>query len=461
MNLLVSFLQIGSRVDAFAQRRSHLRAQRLLISSLLCFGRKWVTRMICTANREQLDWSADYKLFSRSPWQSQDLFKPVLEASLKYIPPEQPIVIAGDETKAKRGGNKVNRSRWLRDPLSPPFHVNFIKAIRFVQFSVLLPLHQRHGVAARAVPASFEPVNIPRKPRKKASAREKALYEKIRKSNSMCKQAVRQMQALREQYDRLGAARRLLLFVLDGGFCNRTIFRAKRERSRVLARCRKDAKLCSPANDPAHPQRLYDPEKFTPEEIRADKNIPWRKQRFFIGGKQRPVRFKERSEVLWQGGATHQRLRLIVIAPIPYRLSIHSRVHYRQPAFFLCDDLELKVQWLIQAAIDRWQIEVNHRDEKQHIGLQDPQVWNDNSVDRLPAFLVAAYSFLLLASLQAYGPKRTDEYIQPPKWQRRRSRPSCLDLLNQLRKEAFSHPELLEPLEIDLELESASHKAAA
>jgi len=152
---------------------------------------------------------------------------------------------------------------------------------------------------------------------------------------------------------------------------------------------------------------------------------------------------------------------LIVMAPIPYRLSMNSKLHYRQPAFFLCDDLEMSVEILVQAAIDRWQIEVNHRDEKQHIGLQHPQVWNDRSVDRVPAFLVAAYSFLLLASLEAYGATRTDEYIQPPKWQRRRMRPSCLDLLNLLRKEAYSHPEMLRHLDINLQLESAVFKAAA
>ena len=39
--------------------------------------------------------------------------------------------------------------------------------------------------------------------------------------------------------------------------------------------------------------------------------------------------------------------------------------------------------------------------ETLHIGVADAQVWNDNSVDRLPAFMVAAYSLLLLASLNA------------------------------------------------------------
>jgi hypothetical protein len=91
----------------------------------------------------------------------------------------------------------------------------------------------------------------------------------------------------------------------------------------------------------------------------------------------------------------------------------------------------------LQAYSDRWQIEVNHRDEKQQIGIADPQVWNDLAVDRQPAFLVAGYSFLLLAALEACGPTRTEQYPQPPPWQRaRRSRPSCEDLLTLLRIQA-------------------------
>ena len=122
---------------------------------------------------------------------------------------------------------------------------------------------------------------------------------------------------------------------------------------------------------------------------------------------------------------------------------------------------DMKIHQLIQAYVDRWEIEVNHRDEKQHLGVGDPQVWNDASVDRFPAFIVASYAFLLLASLEAYGAKRTDEYLQPPKWQRRRSRPSCLDLLAMLRKEAIENPELLESADLSFEPAEACLKAAA
>jgi hypothetical protein len=90
-----------------------------------------------------------------------------------------------------------------------------------------------------------------------------------------------------------------------------------------------------------------------------------------------------------------------------------------------------------------------------------PQVWNERSVDRLPDFMVASYSFLLLASLQAYGARRSDQYLRPAKWQRNRPHPSCLDLISLLRKQAFSHPELLRPLNIDISADQAAIKAAA
>lgn len=462
MKLLEAYLRISNELTPmFAQKRTARRATRLLLSNLLCIGKHWLTRMLCATNREQRDWSADYRVFSRSPWKAQGLFEPVIRRSLDYHNGNDFICIAGDETKIKRAGRKVTRSRWMRDPLSPPFQSNFIQGIRHIQFAVILPLHRIAGVTARSIPVLFEPVESLEKPKKKAGAEEKAAYNKAKRKNTMCDQSVEHMRSLRKAYDAAGAFARILLFTLDGGFCNRKVFKAKLERCLVLARCRKDAKLCFAAGDPAHPQKKYGDCKFTPESVRKDQSIPYKSGRFFIGGKYRKIRYKEVQSVLWQRGAGEKRLRLIVLKPIPYHLSPNSRVNYRDPAYLLSDTNDLNIRKLIQAYVDRWEIEVNHRDEKQHLGVGDPQVWNDSSVDRFPAFIVASYAFLLFASLEAYGAKRTDEYLRPPKWQRRRTRPSCLDLLALLRKEAIENPELLKSADLSFHPAEACLKAAA
>ncbi len=443
MTMANAFLNLCEQWSVvFPQARTAHRAKALALAAMLCAGRKWVTRMLCVKQAEFLDWSADYKLFSRSPWRLRDLFGTPIAESLRYFG-NGPIRLGGDETRTRRGGNKVKRSRWTRDPMSPPFHVNFIKGIRWVQFSALLPLHREHSVSALGIPVAFEPVDLPAKPKPKADPKEREAYEKAKKQNNLCLKTLEILRALRQAYDKAGAASKRMLVALDGGFCNRVVFRADLDRITLVARCRKDAKLCFRAKDPVAPRRIYAKRKFTPTNIYRDKRRSWKTARLWFGGKDRDIRYKEVRQVLWEGGAKSRPLRLLVIAPTPYKLSQGMKSYYREPAFLLCTDHDTETAELLQCYVDRWQIEVNHRDEKQHIGITDAQVWNDASVDRLPAFLVCSYAILMLATLQAYGPKRTAEYQTPPKWQnKRRQRPSCLDMIQKLREETHQNTEI-------------------
>jgi hypothetical protein len=421
-----------------------------MLALLLCVGRKWITRIHGVRNSPGLDWSADYKLFSRSPWEVRDLFLPIIKASLPYFG-QGPIMIAGDETRTRRGGNKVKRSRWTRDPLSPPFHVNFIKGIRWVQFSALVPLNGQQGRTARGLPVSFTPVDLPPKPGPKASDQEKAQYKKAKNQGVMCIQAREELKQLRVRYDQQGASKRVMLAALDGGFCNRKMFTANLDRTVLIARCRKDAVLCHQEKDPQHPRRFYSPTKFRPAQIAKDhEQHPWLTIKIFFGGKKRDIRYKQITKVLWQGGARRKELRLIVLAPTPYQLSPGMPRYYRQYGYLLVDDHSQALNSILQCYFDRWQIEVNHREEKQHIGIADAQVWNDQSVDRVPTFKVAAYSLLMMASLKAFGPDRTSDYAPLPAWRKRQPlRPSCLDIIRMLRQEAIDHPKLFKSPQFD------------
>ena len=120
---------------------------------------------------------------------------------------------------------------------------------------------------------------------------------------------------------------------------------------------------------------------------------------------------------------------VIVLAPTPYRVSKNGKKYYRQESFLLTDDLTSRLDVLVQAYLDRYQIEFNHRDVKAVLGVGQAQVWSEKSTPRVPAFVVAAYSSLLLAGLADYGPKRGEEYRVLPKWRRNAKRPSCQDLV--------------------------------
>jgi hypothetical protein len=137
------------------------------------------------------------------------------------------------------------------------------------------------------------------------------------------------------------------------------------------------------------------------------------------------------------------------------------RLYYRQPAYLLTTDLASSSKQLLQIYFDRWQIEVNHREEKDTLGVGQAQLWNATSVPKQPVLAVAAYSALLLAALIAFGPERGEAYAALPRWRRKAKRPSCLDLIALLRQEIAQQPQALAEFRIHIDAPSLLQAAAA
>jgi hypothetical protein len=64
-------------------------------------------------------------------------------------------------------------------------------------------------------------------------------------------------------------------------------------------------------------------------------------------------------EVYWQRGTKQRPLRLIVIAPTPYRKRKSKKLYYRDPAYLLTTDLRSSTRQLLRIYFDRWQIGVS------------------------------------------------------------------------------------------------------
>jgi DDE superfamily endonuclease len=428
---LHTLLNRGWRL-AFPSARTHQRAMQHAIALPCVLGRRTITRTLCVLGRTTQDWSADYKIFSRCRWQAERLFQPVIDEHLQRYP-QGPIMVAVDDTKLKKTGRKIPGTSWQRDPLSPPFHVNLLFGLRFLQASLLFPHHREGDYSARALPVRFQETAVVKKPGKRASAEQLKEYKELKQVQNLSQQTLQLIRGLRTELNDRGGAGRLLLMIGDGSFCNKTIFSAAVQDIEVLARCRKDARLCFPA--PNAERRKYDQDRFTPEQVRQQTERRWQRVQVHFGGKRRLVRYKEVQGVLWRRGSGTRQLRLLVLAPVPYKLSKHSRTNYRQPAYFLSTDRLTSTKLLLQACFDRWQIEVNHRDEKDILGVGQAQVRAAQSVPRHPALAVASYSMLLLAALCEFGPGRTDHYLLHPVWRKDAKRPSFLDMVTLLRKE--------------------------
>jgi hypothetical protein len=444
MTLLSAFMGIVKDwAPVFPQKRTALLAMRQGLGSLVCLGRRTVTRIIWTNGGHHNSWASEYFLHSRCRWQPQELFTPVLRRALGHCRGRY-VGVAADDTKLHKTGRCIQQAFYQRDPLSPPFHVNLILGLRFLQASLLVPLYRSSKVGSRALPIRFEEATRVKKPKKKASAEEWKAYKTEAGKKNLSRKFVTMMNDLRQLFDKVGALRKILVMAVDGSFCNRSVFSAQIKGVEIVARARKDAVLCFHAA--AGTRRFYDTRKFTPEEVRKDESIPWKETKVFYGGKRRRVRFKEISSVLWQGGARRRSLRLLVVAPTPYRKRKSSKLYYRQPAYLLSTSLDAKPGILLQIYFDRWQIEVNHREEKDTLGVGQAQLWNPTSVPKQPALAVASYSALLLASLTAFGAERGEAYAPLPKWRKSAKRPSCLDLVALLRTEIEKNPELVAEL---------------
>jgi len=457
--LLAAWLEIVAPWrEVFPQARTWRRAVRQALGGLVCLGRRCLSRIIWTNGGQQRSWSAEYFLHSRCAWQPQALFQPIVQRALAYCP-SRLVGVAVDDTRLAKTGRCIPQAFYQRDPLSPPFHVNLMLGLRFLQASLLVPLHRRAPLHTRALPIRFQEVSRVKKPSRGATPDAWSQYKQAVKQHNLSQRFVQMMGELRAAVDAAGGQAKTLVLAGDGSFCNRTCLRARHDRTELIVRARKDAVLCGRA--PHGSRRFYDVQRFTPEQVRQDATRPWSETKVCYGGKRRKIRYKEVPVVYWRGAGGRRPLRLLVVAPTPYFKRKSGKRYYRQPAFLLTTDLADRAHALLQIYFDRWQIEVNHRDEKDTLGVGQAQLWNETSVPKQPVLAVAAYSALLLASLNAFGAERGAAYAPLPKWRRHAHRPSCLDLVTLLRKEMVEHPELLTDFDVSITDRALTSSAAA
>ncbi len=399
---------------AFAQGRTFERARTLAMSSLVGLGRRTVSGMLCASAQQFLDWSAAYRLFERQRFDTDALFAPVRREVVDRLGKEEPLVVMMDDTLMRKRGRKVYGTGWKRDPLGPAFYSNLVWGQRFVQISAALPDSSTDGMA-RGIPIDMTHAPSPAKPGRKATEQARKEYRMRQQTMKVSSVGAARLTELRAQLDRDDGGRRLIVSV-DGGFTNRTVFRNLPHATVAIGRIRKDAKLFLPPTEESTPRRgrrrWYADALPTPEQIRQDATIPWQTVTAFAAGKPHPFEIKTVAPVRWLGTGVAD-ARVVVVRPLAYRLSKGTRLLYRNPAYLLCTDPDLPLERLLQAYLWRWEVELNFRDEKTVMGAGEAQVRTKAAVQAVPAFVVAAYAFMLLAGTERDG---REAALPRPKW---------------------------------------------
>ena len=420
------------------------RARRMGLGLLTSSDRATITAMLCAAGCSDQDWTGFYRVFSRDLWNVSELFDVSKRHLLARMPRGTAVVAALDDTKLRKSGKHTPGVSYQRDPMSPPFHPNLIRAQRFVQLSMSVPFAFGELAASRSIPVDFRHAPPPAKPAHSASAQERADYRVAQRTRNLSHAGVAMISSLRHDIDRLDSSSRPLIVTVDGSYTNRTVLKQLPACTALIGRIRKDSRLFHPplVQPDLGRRRVYGERAATPEQIRTDDTIPWQTVRVFASGALHECEIKSAGPLLWKTSGAAIPLRLVVIRPLSYKLTPNGRTLYRQPAYLICTDLSLSLDEIVRAYFSRWDIEVNHRDEKQLIGVGQAQVRAEKSVDRVPAFAVAMYSFLLVAHGLTHGFDATDPVTTRPKWRAQSSSPRFRiptgEMLDQVRGRSFA-----------------------
>lgn len=412
---------------------------------MICLGRHTITGAICASGRQSEDWTSDYRLFSQYKWESEIIFDTILKEAVNNSNEHEPIVAGMDDSIFKKSSKKIKGAKYRRDPLSPPFRPNFVIGQRFLQISVMCPEGER-PCGARAIPVDFILTPTVEKPKKNATKKEWKSYNKKCKELSLPNCGAGRLNKLRQKLDTSPDTKdKELIMVTDGSFTNSKVLKKLPEKTTLIGRIRGDANLhYLPQEQPKNGRkRGYGEPAPTPEELRKNDKNPYQTFKVFAAGKVHDFKVKTLSPVLWRKAGADKKLRLVVIAPLAYRLNKKSKILYRKPAHLICTDPDLPIDKLVQYYVWRWEVEVNFRDEKQIIGVNQAQVRSDVSVERTPKFSVGLYSMLLLAGIRSLKNGASDCPFPYPKWLQKKKKDKRLstnDLISILRYELLSDP---------------------
>jgi len=289
-------------------------AKELAMGSLLALGKHTITGALCASGRQFEDWSSAYRLFSQERIDIDGLFLPAISEVMDREAKDQPLHVMMDDTIVRKRGRQIPGTRWMRDPLGPAFHTNFVWGQRYLQMSAALPDNDMDG-RARGIPIGFWHAPSVKKPRK---GQGEECWEEYRELKKKTRISALGASRLHELHERLPDKR--IICSADGSFTNREVLRNLPDNTVYIGRIRKDAKLSEVPDKTSGKgrRRIYGKDLPTPEEIRQDDTIPWQQVKAYAVDRLHDFDVKVIREVRWRASGERDLL-LMVIRPLSYR----------------------------------------------------------------------------------------------------------------------------------------------
>ena len=354
------------------------QAQVLLTGAILLRGQRTVCSVLRVMGLSYERHFQNYhRVLNRAVWSSLALSRTLLLLLVQLFAASGTILIGGDETIERRRGERITAKGIYRDPVRSS-HSQVVKAsgLRWVTLMLLVPI----PFAQRIWALPFMTLLAPSERYYEGKARaHKTILDWMR-------QALLQI--------RRWLPARQIVFVGDSTYAAIDFLWRMTQLANpltMLVRFRMDAALYEPAAP-----RLPDQKGRTRKKgqrlptllaVAADPQTCWERRvvRDWYGEPQRQIEITSGTAVWYHGGKP----------PLPIRwVIVRDPQHAFKTQALLCTDLTVSAQQIVEWFVQRWQLEVTHREVREHLGVETQRQWSALAIARTTPVLYGLFSLI-------------------------------------------------------------------
>lgn len=382
----------------------------VLLTGWVFAARRTVTGMIQSAGAVGVKHhSAFHRVFADARWSLDALGLAVFERVLGWLPKDQPIFLAVDDTLARKRGLKIFGVGMHHDPLLSSRGkaiVNWGHSWVVLGVLIQLPFRKDHWFS---LPVLFRLYRS-----RQTVLREGGPYR------TRPELAVEMIDKLCDAH----GARRFHL-VADSTYSGHSVVRHLPANCDLTGRMHLDAGLFDlPSKRRPHAMGRPRQRGRRRPSPRAMLDQRGRRLTLDIYGRRETVRVVS-CTALWHRTAGSRPLRVVAVEP----LSSGRKV---QAFYSTCADA--KAEQVLAWYARRWAIEVAFHDAKGHLGFEEPQGWTKQAVERTAPVAMLLYSLIVL-----WFAERGHRHLRFPHrpWYTRKKSVAFIDMLATLRRESL------------------------
>ena len=347
----------------------------LAFGAILSSGRHTVTGMLLSARCVISGHYSDYhRVFSRASWSLWVLGKILARAILAWVPQDEPVVVAIDDTTAQHRGKKVYGKGCHHDAVrSAHKQIVFKWGHRWVVLAVMVKFpFARRRWALPVLVALYRPEELDRKEKRQ---------------HKTPADLARQLIAVLIHW----FPGRKFVFLGDGGYASHELAAfCQRHQTTLVSRFHKRANLYGPppARRPGAKGRprvkgkkLASPEQVVVKSRLKKVTVEW------TSGTRRRVGLVSGTGHWYKGGQGLVEVRWVFVRPLDGR---------HRDEYFYATDVRLTAEEIVGYYTRRWSIETTFEEMREHLGFETTRQRAKKSVLRTGPWLLGLFSVVCL-----------------------------------------------------------------